>query len=326
MLEAEMDAQLSILESKYQEEMEHSLNNLDIDEIEQKFLGDLQAECSEKMEFESLHCQQVPMQLETASCSSERELTRNRNPSYLLNDDDDILLQLSLKELERPKVQSTLQRNQMTGPSLTTRQNHQTEHNMKALSVGHYRIGPTGTPKSRAQSITTQSKINSFYNKSIVECADSYSLSNSSSNTSEVNEAAQPTCLKQCGIQLEYKQVPPNIGLNKVLNSDENLKIKLDKKTALPEGYEISVQSAVRKDVACTSPIITSSNPFVYMSQIKTPVKSRTVFTVKAFVMTLLSQMTYERDGWHLLVKLCDGTKNMDARLSSGVSISNFLR
>jgi hypothetical protein len=318
MLEAQMDAQLSVLECKYQK-MENSQNNLNTDEIEQKFLGDLQAECSEDMEFELLHYQQVPTQLETAPYPSERQLTQNHNPSYLLNDDDDILLQLPLKELERPKVQSTLQRNQMTASSLTARQNHLTEHHMKALR------GPAGTPKSRAQSITTQSRVTSFFNKSNVECAYSCSLSNSSSNTCEVDKAAQPTCFKQYGVQLEYKQVPPNIGLNKVLDSDENLKMKLGKKTVLPEGYEISVQASARKDVACTSPIVTSSNPFVYLSQVKTPVKSRTVFTVKAFVMTLLSQMTYGRDGWHLLVKLCDGSKNMDARLSSGVSTCNFL-
>lgn len=310
-----MDAQLSVLERKYQE-MENPQNNLDIDEIEQKFLGDLQAECSEDMEFELLHYQQVPTQLETAPYPSERQLTQNHNPSYLLNDDDDdTLLRLPLKELEKPKAQSTLQRNKMTSSSLTARQNHLTEHHMKALR------GPAGTPKSRAQSITTQSRVTSFFNKSNVKCADSCSLSNSSSYTSEVDKAAQPTCLKQCGVQ----QVPPNIGLNKVLDSDENLKMKLDKKTVLSEGYEISMQAAARKDVACTSPIVTSSNPFVYLSQVKTPVKSRTVFTVKAFVMTLLSQMTYGKDGWHLLVKLCDGSKNMDARLSSGVSISNFL-
>lgn len=313
-----MHAQLSVLEHKYQEEM-NSLNNLDIDEIEQKFLGDLQAECSEKMEFESLHYQQVPMQLETAPYPSER-LTENHSPSYLLNDDDDILLQLSLKELERPEVQHALQKNQITGSSLTSGRNHQAKHHMKSLSVGPSRRDPVVIPKSRAQT-----KITSFLNKSNMESAESCSLSNSSSNTSEAVKGSQLTCLKQCGVQLEYKEVTPNIHLNKVLDSDESLKMKVDKKPVHPEGYEVSIQATVRKDVAYTSPIVTNSNPFIYLSQIKTPVKSRTVFTVKAFVMTLLSQMTYGRDGWHLLVKLCDGSKNIDARLSSGVSISNFL-
>lgn len=319
MLEAEMDAQLSFLEREYQEEMENSLNNLDIDQIEQKFLGDLQAECSEKVEFESLHYQGVPVQLETALHPSERELTANCNPSYLLNDDDDILLQVSLKELEGPKVQTTLQRNKLTGSSLTTRQDHQTGHHMKALSVGQCRKGPAVIQKSRAQSITTQSKITSFLNKSNIETADSCSLSNSSSNASEADKDARLTCLKECGLQLEYKQVPPNIDLNRTQDSDENLKMKLDKKPVQPEEYEISKQAAVRKDVACTSPLVTNSNPFVYLSQVKTPAEGRAVFTVKAFIMTLLSQMTFGRDGWHLLVKLCDGSKNMDARLSSDV-------
>jgi hypothetical protein len=60
------------------------------------------------------------------------------------------------------------------------------------------------------------------------------------------------------------------------------------------------------------------------MSQLKVPVKGQTVFRVKAFVMTLLSQMTLGKDGWELLVKLCDGSSNLDARLSSNVSISHF--
>ncbi|PNF37706.1 hypothetical protein B7P43_G11460, partial [Cryptotermes secundus] len=319
MLEAEMDAQLSVLEREYKEEMENSLNNLDIDEIEQKFLGDLQAECSEKMEFESLHYQRFPMQPETSPPSSESKLTANHTPSCLLNDDDDILLQVSLKELERPEIQTTLQRNKLTGSSLTTRQDYQTEPHMKALSVERRRIGLPVTPKSQAQSATTQSKITSFLNKSNIETADSYSLSNCGSNASEADKDAKLKCLKQCGVQLEYKQVPPNIDLNRTLDSYENLKVKLGKKHVQPEDYEIPVQAAVRKDVACTSPVVTSSNPFVYLSQIETPVEGRTVFTVKAFIMTLLSQMTYGRDGWHLIVKLCDGSKNIDARLSSDV-------
>lgn len=325
MLEAEMDAQLSVLEREYQEEMENSLNNLDIDEIEQKFLGDLQAECSEKVEFESLHYQRVPMQSETSLYPSERELTANRNPSHLLNDDDDILLQVSLKELERPKVQTTLQRNKLTGSSLTTRQDHQTEHHMKALSVEQCRRDPAVTPKSQARSATTQSKITSFLNKCNIETAESCCLSSSSSNASEADKDAELTCLKQCSVQLECKQVPPNIDLNRTWDSDENLKVTLDKKHVQPEDYEISMQAAVRKDVACTSPVVTNNNPFVYLSQVKTPVEGRTVFTVKAFIMTLLSQMTFGRDGWHLIVKLCDGSKNIDARLSSDVSISDSL-
>jgi hypothetical protein len=312
-----MDAQLSVLEREYQEEMENSQHNIDV-EIEQGFLGDLQAESSEKMEFDSSHHQQVPTHLKTPSYSPQKELTANNNTSYLLDDDDDDddLLQMLLDALDEPKVQSKLQRDQSTSSRLASRQDHQSQHQTKALSVGQRSRVPTCIVKSQAQSIATQSKITSFLNKSIIETADSGGSSCSSSNSSEADRAAQLTC---------SKQVLPNLGLNTTHGSNENLRTKSDKKPVQPKGYGILMQAAARNDVASTAPIVTDSSPFVYLSQVKSPVKSRTVFTVKAFVMTLLSQMTFGKDGWHLLVKLCDGSSNLDARLSSDVSISHFL-
>jgi hypothetical protein len=314
LLEAEMDAQLSVLEREYQEEMESSLHNID-SENEQGFLGNLQAESSEKMQFDSLHHQQVPTHLETPSYSSQKEPMANSDTSYLLDDDDDndVLLQMSLDE---PEVQSKLQRDQFTNSRLVSRQCHQSEHQTKALSVRQRSRVPTCIVKSRAQSTATQSKITSFLNKSIITTADSGGSSCSSGSSSEADRAAQLT---------SSKQVIPNLDLNTIHDSNENLRTESDEKPIQPKRCEILMQTAVGHDVTGTALIETDSNPFVYLSQVNTPVKSRTVFTVKAFVMTLLSQMTFGKDGWHLLVKLCDGSSNLDVRLSSDVSISNFL-
>jgi len=310
-----MDAQLSVLECKYQEEMEveNSLNNIDIDEFEQQFIGDLQAEYSENSKIESLHNQRVSTRPESSPCSSERKLTANSNTSQLLgddddDDDDDVLLQMSLKALEKPIKQSKLWRDQSASSRLTSRQDHQTNYQTKTLSIGQCSKVPTHTMKSQAQGSTTHSKITSFLSNSDTEIADSFGSSGSSSNLSEADKTAQLTHLKQ---------VLPDLGLKTVHESNEILRTKADKKPIQPKDYETLVQTA-----AYTTPAITSSNPFVYLSQVKTQVKSRTVFTVKAFVMTLLSQMTCGKDGWNLLVKLCDGSSNLDVRLSSDVSIN----
>jgi hypothetical protein len=313
-----MDAQLSVLEREYQEEMENSLHDIDI-ETEEEFLGDLQTESSENMEFEPLHHQQVSVHLETPSYSPEKELTADNNTSHFLDDDvdDDILLQMSLDALEEPEVQSKLQIDQSTSSSLASRQEHHSEHKRRTLSVGQHSRVPTQIVKSRAQSFPTQRKITSFLNKSVIEAADSGGSSFSSSSSSEADRAAQLTCLKQ---------VIPKFGLNNTHDSNENVRILSHKKLVQPKGDDgISMQADARNDAASKAPIVTDSNPFVYLSQVKNPVKSQTVFTVKAFVMTLLSQITFGKDGWHLLVKLCDGSSNLDVRLSSDVSISHLL-
>jgi len=301
-LEAEMDAQLSALEREYQEEMENSKNSLDIVETEQKFLGDLQREWCEK-ESELLHLQQVPKHIEILPHSSPKVLTANYNTSQLLNDDDDILLQMSLEALENPKTQNMLS----VSPRVTSVQDSRTGHHRKSVPVGRStsRV-PKHTVKSEAQNFTTQSKITSFLNKSIIAPCDSKGLSDSNSNASENDKGAQMACSKQCGVPLNCKQVLPDLTSNNTHVS------------------EISMQTAVRDEDACTTPELTDSNPFVYLSQLKVPVKGRTVFRIKAFVMTLLSQMTLGKDGWQLLVKLCDGSSNLDARLSSNVSIFHF--
>ncbi|KDR08209.1 RecQ-mediated genome instability protein 1 [Zootermopsis nevadensis] len=302
MLEAEMDAQLSVLEREYQEEMENSLHNTDI-ETEQGFLGDVQAESSENIEFESLHHQKVPTQLETPSYSPEKELMANSNTIHLLedDDDDDILLQMSLDALDEPKVERKLQRDQSTSSRLVRKQDHWSGHQTKALSAGQCSRVSTQIVKSQAHSITTQSKITSFL-KSSIKTADSGGSSHRCGNSSETDRAAQLSC---------SKQIFPNLGLNITHDCNENLQTKSDKKPIQPKVYG--------NDVTSTVPILTDSKPFVYLSQVKTPVKSRTVFTVKGFVMTLLSQMTFGKDGWHLLVKVCDGSSNLDVRLSSDV-------
>jgi len=316
-LEAEMDAHLSALEREYQEEMENSKNSLDVDETEQKFLGDLQREWYEG-EAELLHLQQVPTHVEIPPPSSPKVLTANYNTSHLLNDDDDILLQMSLEALEKPKMQNMLS----VSPSV---QDSRTGHHRKSAAVGSCasRI-PKHTVKSEAQNFTTQSKITSFLNKSIIAPCDSKGLSDSNSNASENDKGAQMTCSKQCGVPLNCKQVLPDLTSNNTHDSDGKLKTKPDLKLIQPHVSEISLQTAVRNEDACTTPVLTDSNPFVYLSQLKVPVKERTVFRVKAFVMTLLSQMTFGKDGWQLLVKLCDGSSNLDARLSSNVSIIHF--
>lgn len=319
-LEAEMDAHLSALEREYQEEMENSKNSLDIDETEQKFLGDLQTEWCEK-ESELLHLQQVPTRVEIPPHSSSKVLTANYNTSHLLNDDDDILLQMSLEALEKPKMQNMMS----VSSRVTSVQGSQTGLHRKSVPVGRCtsRV-PKHTVKSEAQNFTTQSKITSFLNKSIIAPCDSKDLSDSSSNASENEKGAQMTCSKQCGVPLNCKQVLPDLTSNYTHDSDGKLKTKPDLKLIQPHVSEMSMQTAARNEDACTTPVLADSNPFVYLSQLKVPVKDRTVFTVKAFVMTLLSQMTFGKDGWHLLVKLCDGSSNLDARLSSNVSISHF--
>lgn len=319
-LEAEMDAQLSALEREYQEEIENSKNSLDIVETEQKFLGDLQREWCEK-ESELLHLQQVPTHIETLPHSSPKVLTTNYNTSHLLNDDDDMLLQMSLEALENPKMQNMLS----VSPRVTSVQESQTGHHRKSTPVGlcTSRV-PKHTVKSEAQNFTTQSKITSFLNKSISAPCDSKGLSDSNSNASENDKGAQMTCSKQCGVPLNCKQVLPDLTSNSTHDSDGKLNTKPDLKLIQPHVSEISMQTAVRNEGACTAPVLTDSNPFVYLSQLKVPVKGRTVFRVKAFVMTLLSQMTFGKDGWQLLVKLCDGSSNLDARLSSNVSIIHF--
>jgi len=320
-LEAEMDAHLSALEREYQEEMENSKSSLDIDETERKFLGDLQTEWCEK-ESELLHLKQVPTHIEIPPHSSPKVLTANYNTSHLLNDDDDnILLQMSLETLEKPNMQNLLS----VSSRVTSVQDSQTGHHRKSVSVGHCtsRV-PKHTVKSEAQNITTQSKITSFLNKSIVAPCDSKGLSDSSSNASENDKDAQMTCSKQFGVSLNCKQVLPDLTSNNTHDSDGKLKTKPDLKLIQPHVSEISMQTAVINEDACTTPVLTDSNPFVYLTQLKVPVKGRTVFRVKAFVMTLLSQMTLGKDGWQLLVKLCDGSSNLDARLSSNVSISHF--
>jgi len=319
-LEAEMDAQLSALEREYQEELENSKNSLDIDETEQKFLGDLQKEWCEK-ESELLHLQQVPTHIEILPHSSPKVLTANYNTSHLLNDDDDILLQMPLEALESPKVQNML----LVSPRVTSVQDSRTEHHRKSAPLGRCtsRV-PKHTVKSEAQNFTTQSRITSFLNKSIIAPCDSKGLSDSNSNASENDKGAQMTCSKQCGVPLNCKQVLPDLTSNNTHDSDGKLKTKPDLKLIQPHVSEISMQTAVRNEGACITPVLTDSNPFVYLSQLNVPVKGPTVFRVKAFVMTLLSQMTFGKDGWQLLVKLCDGSSNLDARLSSNVSIIHF--
>lgn len=316
-----MDAQLSALEREYQEEVENSKNSLDIDEIERKFLGDLQTEWCEK-ESELVHLQQVPTRVEIPPNPSPKVLTTNYNTSHLLNDDDDdIILQMSLEALEKPEMQNMLS----VSSRVTDVQDSQTGHHRKSVSVGRCtnRVQKR-TVKSEAQNITTQSKITSFLNKSIIAPYDSKGLSDSNSNASENDRGAQMTCSKQCDIPLNCKQVLPDLTSNNTHDSDGKLKTKPDLKLIQPHVSKISMQTAVRNEDACTTPVLTDSNPFVYLSQLKVPVKGRTVFRVKAFVMTLLSQMTLQKDGWDLLVKLCDGSSNLDARLSSNVSISHF--
>lgn len=312
MLEAEMNAHLSALERDYQEEMENSKNSLDIEETEQKLLRDLQTEWCEK-ESELLH---LPTRVEIPPHCLPKVLTANYNTSHLLNDDDDFILQMSLEAFEKPKMQNML--------SVSSRvQDNQTEHQRKSVSVG-CRV-PKYTIKSEAQNMTTQSKITSFLNKSIIAPCDSKGFSDNSSNTSENDKGAQMTCSKQCDVPLNCKQVLPDLTSNNAHDSDEKLKTKPDLKLSHSHGSEISMQTTVGNEDACTVPVLTDSNPFVYLSQLKVPVKGRTVFRIKAFVMTLLSQMTFGKDGWQLLVKLCDGSSNLDARLSSNVSISHFM-
>ena len=315
-----MDAHLSALEREYQEEMENSKNSLDIDETERKFLRDLQTDWCEK-ESELLHFQQVPTHIETPPHSSPRVLTANYNTSHLLNDDDDILLQMSLEALEKPKMQNILS----VSSRVTSVQHSQTGHHRKSASVvrSTSRV-PKHTVKSEVQNSTTQSKITSFLNKNIIANCDSKGLSDSTNNASENDKGAQMTCSKQCSVPLNCKQVLPDLTSNNAHDSDEKLKTKPDLKLIQSHGSEISMQTALRNEDACTTPVLTDSSPFVYLSQLKVPVKGRNVYRVKAFVMTLLSQMTFGKDGWQLLVKLCDGSSNLDARLSSNVSISHF--
>lgn len=308
-----MDAHLSVLEREYQEEMENSLNSIDIDETEQKFLGDLQMEWCGK-ESQLLNHRQVPAHLEIPPHSSQRELTANHNTSHLLNDDDDddILLQMSLEAPEKPKVQDT--------PSINSRlssvQDIRTKHRMKSVPAGCSTSRVlTRAIKSEAKNVTTQSKITSFLSKNIIAVCDSEGLSGGSSNASEDDKAVQSTRLNQ---------VLPVLASNSTHYSDEKLNTKPDLKLIEPHGSEITMQTFVRNEDFCTTPVVTDSNPFVYLSQVKVPVKGRTVFRVKAFVMTLLSQMTFGKDGWQLLVKLCDGSSNIDVRLSSSVSIGHF--
>jgi len=300
--------------------VENSKNSLDIDEIEQQFLGDLQTEWFEK-ESELVHLQRVPTRVETPPHPSPTVLTTNYNTSHLLNDDDDIILQMSLEALEKPEMQNILS----VSSRVTNVQDSQTGHHRKSASVGRCtnRVQKR-TIKSEAQNITTQSKITSFLNKSIIAPYDSKGLSDSSSNGSENDRSAQMTCSKQRDVPLNCKQVLPDLTSNNTHDSDGKLKTKPDLKLIQPHASEISMQTAVRNEDTCTTPVLTDSNPFVYLSQLNVPVKGRTVCRVKAFVMTLLSQMTLGKDGWELLVKLCDGSSNLDARLSSNVSISHF--
>ncbi|XP_069699874.1 recQ-mediated genome instability protein 1-like [Periplaneta americana] len=375
LLGAAMDAELMALEHENQDEFR---NNQDIDELEQQYLGELQAMGLDEMEYEAMHQQESPGLQQEKPPENKPE---NSDVSYLLDDDDDDrLLQISVESLERP-VNSNISQNMSTFSRLDSRQTGslvQTTSVPAGKRNGGITLSRKLSAKCKTQSSNSQSKITSFLNKSTADISDSGPSSSNTVHSSNISSDGEGVVKMKTLQMSNFRQRnrdqcevftnATNVSSKAVSSNDtcgqiqivqvNNLKeckvpkknIDLDKDIASFDGskhhhiqdssssvsecdrvsqphipkrnfefnYTDNSDHNSKQDKQMTR--VTNSIPFVYLIQIKSKTfECRRVFTVKAFVMTLLSTLAHGRDGWKLRVELCDGSSNLDVQLSSEV-------
>ncbi|PSN33816.1 hypothetical protein C0J52_19368, partial [Blattella germanica] len=318
LIDTEMDAHLSMLEHQFEEELRPAHNNQNeyLDAMEQRYLDEIQA-----------------MAIEEMDSSIKQPVTKNipvqdNVSSLLLDEDDDFLCQMQFEELENKTKEPNMQKNHVIEYRLNFKQPNQNQTSLPSSHSSSSSKNKTKFVKTQAHNINNQSKITSFLNRSN-ETNDSgiNSLPSVSTTCSSVSEGKP---LKQTDVESEKKQQFLEGILNSRFSNDLPSQIKRNDIHIPPTSsvqsiektsfLENSIKSSARKSIVKV-PIITNQNPFVYLSQIKTPVECRKVYTVKAFVITLLCQITFGKDGWQLRVRLCDGSSSLDVRLSSEVSM-----
>ncbi|KAJ9594135.1 hypothetical protein L9F63_014451, partial [Diploptera punctata] len=304
MIGDEDNARLSRLEHQFQEEYDnvHQIEN-DTDELEQKYLREIQNMNLDELEFDNVDDENVltnPLP-QTLQGTSERNDT-----SHLLDGDDDFLYDLPLDDLEKTSNELSRPESNITLSKLNSKLNPaQTE----SASAG----------KCKAKSLKSQnkqSKITSFLNKSSDNFDSGLGTPSTSSGKNTSVKTRTETIKKSSGNQSLCSEFETDI--------ERDFETECDIIDWPDDDFETNEKDEIKdgnsqKTVNVVKPVITNPEPFVYLSQIKLPVERRKVYTVKAFVLTLVTQLTFGDDGWNLSVTICDGSGYLNVKLSSDV-------
>nr|CAD7441386.1 unnamed protein product [Timema bartmani] len=84
---------------------------------------------------------------------------------------------------------------------------------------------------------------------------------------------------------------------------------------------DLCIEDSSRDDsLFLVQPPLVAKEPFVRLSDVLRSTSSLVgTFTVKAFIVTLLSHLKFKKEGWHLLCKIDDSTAMLDVVISSEV-------
>ena len=296
-----MDAHLSMLELQFQEELENvNLNEVesDINDLEQRYLEEIQNVDINDMEFNT-----EPVSKKTQPHIPKGTKTEHNVNTHFLDDEDDAFLcQMSYETLEKSTNRSGL-----PNSSTVTSKPNFTQQSALPGPSRNTNLSKAKPVKPQTKSSNKQVKITSFLNKS------------SEHLDSGIDTASSKPDRNNFGTSKKAGFPETKVSQNKSLSSEF-----VSELSDWPDDFEMSkcndIEPVSNVKTDKLSPILTDPEPFVYLSQINFPPKCRKVYTVKAFVMTLLSQLTFGKDGWQLQVRLCDGSSNLDVKLSSDVS------
>nr|CAD7396388.1 unnamed protein product [Timema cristinae] len=330
-------------------------SNSKISNFQTQFLDDL-----DDFDFEE------PSETNKTSHQNSTSLQDKTFRSNLLEEDDDLLLDISTQDLD-VSFQSMPAGSKVLRSYPTSGSSKKTSSDQKSLRQDSVNPLKTETQRNKKQQIN-QSKITSFWNKLKEPPGKSKPTNNLSSgifvtqSNSVKRSPSSPlkeTCdtPKKCGDA--SKTLPKSVfiktssfvseSVNKRLctssvptwNSCRDLQNHTKqevqsgsvKESNFKQGAtsgqdeaalnqkDLCIEDSSRDDFPfLVQPPLVAKEPFVRLSDVLHSTSSLVgTFTVKAFIVTLLSHLKFKKEGWHLLCKIDDSTAMLDVVISSDV-------
>nr|CAD7578417.1 unnamed protein product [Timema californicum] len=336
-------------------------SNSKISNFQAQFLDDL-----DDFDFEE------PSENNKSSHQNSTSLQDKTFTSNLLEEDDDLLLDISTQDLD-VSFQSVPSGSKVLCSNLTSGSSKKTSSDRKSLRQDSVNACKTETQRNKKQQIN-QSKITSFWSKLKEPPGKSKPTNNLSSGifVAQSNSVKRPPpspVKETCDIPMKCgdasKTLPKSVFIKTSSFVSESANKKLCTSSVptwnscrglqnytKPEVQSGSVKDSNIKQGATSGqdeassdqndlciedssiddfpflvqPPLVAKEPFVRLSYVLRSTSNPVgTFTVKAFIVTLLSHLKFKKEGWHLLCKIDDSTAMLDVVISSDLANALFV-
>nr|CAD7415285.1 unnamed protein product [Timema poppensis] len=330
--------------------------NSKISNFQSQFLDDL-----DDFDFEE------PSENNKSSHQNSTSLQDKTFTSNLLEEDDDLLLDISTQDLDVSFQSVPSGSKALLCSNLTSGSSKKTSSDRKSLRQDSVNACKTETQRNKKQQIN-QSKITSFLSKLKEPPGKSKPTNNLSGGifVAQSNSVKRPppSPLKEtCDIPMKCgdasKNLPKSVFIKTSSFVSESVNKKLCtssvstwnscrglqnytkqevqsgsvKESNIKQGAtsgqdeassnqkDLCIEDSSRDDFPfLVQPPFVAKEPFVRLSDVLRSTSNLVgTFTVKAFIVTLLSHLKFKKEGWHLLCKIDDSTTMLDVVISSDV-------